>query len=643
MSIIYFDICSIPLFLIILFICYSRKMTKGAANQLFILLVILSLLSAVTDLGMEICNNIAPLSKVGVVMCSISTYLYLIFRNFTNVALLLFLLALTRTTFLIKSKWARIAFFLPYIGIMVMLVQNPFTHSAFYVTTETGYERGVLMYAFYGIALLYGLVGLVYCVYCYRYLPLHKWGALMSVYILGHAAVLVSFFRPELLLEMFCTAIGEMLIMLSIMRPEERMDIEAGTLSWASYQADLKNIILSGEKVRIAVIRISKSSEIRNYLGDHDYNKFIKKIVEAIRSVSWKHPHRNELYYEKPGNFYLISDTDEIEMNSVRNAILERAEHLIKEFTDIGVPFEPQICFILCPDDLKNADDIINLGHKFHSVDNHEENVFQASDIVKSKSFVIEAHIEEILNRAIKNNNLQLFYQPIYDTKNDCYHAAEALARITDPEYGLISPGIFIPAAETLGSIIPIGDMVLEQAFKFVSEHNLRGLGLSFIEVNLSVAQCVEKSLPDKIFAMQKKYNVDPSQINLEITETTFEDISEIVLDNVNKLIEMGYSFSLDDYGIGYSSVQRVSSIPFKLIKIDKSMVDEASSSSGRMILSHTIKMMQSIGKKLVCEGAETIETIEMLKNMHCDYIQGFYFSKPLPENEFVEFLNKKQ
>ena len=162
MSIVYFDICSIPLFLMILFVCFSRKMTKGSANQLFILTVLLSLFSAVADLGMEITSNMAPMPESVRMICSISTYAYLTIRNANNVVLLLFLLALTRTTFLMRKKWVQITLCLPYICILVMLVQNIFTHNAFSVTAEEGYTRGPLMLAFYGIALFYGLMGLAY-------------------------------------------------------------------------------------------------------------------------------------------------------------------------------------------------------------------------------------------------------------------------------------------------------------------------------------------------------------------------------------------------------------------------------------------------------------------------------------------------
>ena len=641
MGIIYFDICSIPLFLIILFICYSRKMTKGSANRLFILLVLLSLFSAAADLCMELSNNSVPLNAAGRTFCAAATYVYLIVRNATNATLLLFLLALTRTTFLIRKTWARIAFFLPYGCILVMLAQNPFTNSAFTVTAEHGYARGPLMLAFYGVALIYGLAGFVYCIYCRRYLPANNWRALVTVYLLVHLAVLVQYFHPELLLEMFSTAVGEMLITLVIMRPEERMDRTVGMLSRASYQTDIRNILLSGERVQILVIRIPNGAEIRNFLGDYEYSLYISGIADGVRAIRWKHPHHTEVYYERPDTIYLIADEDEPCTENIGALLRSGIGDRIGRYAKMGMRFEPQTCLIRCPDDLNRAEDILSLGHKFPKLARNQTNVL-ASELVHTETFAVEAHIEEILDRAIRHGGVELHYQPIFDVRTGRFRSAEALARIRDPEYGMISPAVFIPAAETLGFIIPIGDAVLEQAFRFLSAHDPDALGLSSLEVNLSVAQCMESDLPEKIGALQQKYGVDPGRINLEITETTFANISENMVQNVDRLIGMGYSFALDDYGTGYSSIQRVNNIPLKLIKIDKSMLDEASSDNGRKILEHTVRMMQSIGKKTVAEGAETDDAVELLTGMHCDFIQGFRFSRPLPEGEFVRFMEER-
>ena len=642
MKVIYFDICSIPLFLMILIICHTRRMTKGKANQMFVLVVTVSLISAIADLGMEIPNSMLPMSGTGYFICTLSTYLYLAVRNGNNAILLLFLLMLTRTTSLIRKKWVRFAFWLPYMVLLLLLAQNPFTHRVFTITAETGYARGPLMMAIYAIAMVYGLTGLVYCIYCRRYLPANKWAALLTCYLLAHAAVVIQFFHPELLVEMFCTALGEMLIMLSIMRPEERMDSAVGMLSWASYRSDIRNIALSGEHVRIVVIRLLNCLEIRNFVGDHNYNQYLSEVADRIRAVRWTHRHRIEIYFERPGTIYLITDADESGSEDAGERLLAEVGDLIRGHVKMGVCFEPRVCLIRCPEDLQKAEDVISLGHIFLQIDERKQTVFRASDIVHSRTFAMEAHIEEIFDRALKNHNIKMFYQPILDVQSGRFRSAEALARIIDPEYGLISPAVFIPAAEPEGYISPIGDAVLDQVFRFVSEHDLDALGLSCVEINLSVAQCMERSLPEKISALQKKYGVDPGKINLEITETNFEHISEIMFENVNELIRMGYSFALDDYGTGYSSIQRVIHLPLKLIKIDKSMLEEVSTANGRMILDYTMRMMQSIGKLLVVEGAETVDEVEILRSMNCDYIQGFYFSQPLPEEEFIRFLEEQ-
>ena len=642
MSIIYFDICSIPLFLIILFICWSRKMTRGSANQLFILVVLISVFSTAADLGMEVTGNMAPLSRTGHIVCTVSTYIYLILRNANNAVLLLFLLALTRTTFLIRKRWIRVVFILPYLAVLIMLVQNPFTHNVFTVTAESGYARAPLMMVFYGIALFYGLAGLVYCIYCRRYLPVGKWSSLLFTYITVHLAVLIQFFYPHLLLEMYCTAMGELLILLSIMRPEERMDTEAGMLSWTSYQSDLRNITLSGERVQIVVMNMPDCRETRNFLGDHNYNQYLQELAREIRGLSWRHPHRIEIYYERPGTFYLITEPDETGTQNIGERLLSENGGRIRRYTDTGVRFEPQICLIRFPDDLQKAEDIISLGHMFHKTGHQEQTVFHAGEIVHSQTFAIEAHIEEILDRAIRNSHVVMYYQPIYDIQSGRFHSAEALARVIDPEYGMIPPSVFIPAAERLGYIIPIGDSVLDQVFRFISKHDMDALALSYIEINLSVAQCMESSLPEKISALQQKYGINPKRVNLEITETTFENVNEVMVENINKLIRMGYSFALDDYGIGYSSIQRINHIPLKLIKIDKSMLAEVSSANGQVILEHTVRMMQSIGKQVVAEGAETSDAVDILRSMNCEYIQGYYFSRPLPEDEFIRFIEEQ-
>ena len=380
--------------------------------------------------------------------------------------MLLFLLAFTRTTFLLRKRRARIAYLLPYACVLVTLAQKLFTHNVFNVTAQSGYDRGPLMMVIYGAALLYGLAGLAYCIYCRRYLPLNQWASLLAIYVLVHLAVLIQFIYPELLVEMFFTAMAELLIMLTIMRPEERMDSAVGMLSWASYQSDLRNVILSRERVQIAVIQILNCRELRNYLGDHSFNRYISEIADKIRAVRWSHPRHIELYYERPGTIYLIADEDEANVEQLGRCLSSGADDDLKGHVGSDARVDSQICLIRCPDDLQNAGDIICLGHTFQKHGNRRQRVFHAGEMIHSQAFTIEAHIDEILERAIRDNNVEVYYQPIYDLRSGGFRSAEALARIIDPEYGLISPAIFIPAAEARGIIIPIGDRVMDKVFQ---------------------------------------------------------------------------------------------------------------------------------------------------------------------------------
>jgi EAL domain-containing protein (putative c-di-GMP-specific phosphodiesterase class I) len=203
----------------------------------------------------------------------------------------------------------------------------------------------------------------------------------------------------------------------------------------------------------------------------------------------------------------------------------------------------------------------------------------------------------------------------------------------------MISPAVFIPAAERTGMIELLGMAVIESVFRFMSEHDLKKAGISFIEINLSVAQCVQPQLVQGIQELQDRYGIDPSCVNFEITETMIESIDRVMSDNLNRLLEMGYTLSLDDYGMGFSNVGRVRKLPLRLIKIDKSLVDDMFTEEGSVIIRNTVEMMRGINKQVVMEGVEDREVLDALIAMNCDYIQGFYFSRPLPENTFLEYV----
>lgn len=164
-------------------------------------------------------------------------------------------------------------------------------------------------------------------------------------------------------------------------------------------------------------------------------------------------------------------------------------------------------------------------------------------------------------------------------------------------------------------------------------------LGLSYIEINLSTEQCLLPGLSQAIRQLQERYGVDPRRVNFEITESAMGASNATMGRNIEELQAMGYRFSLDDYGTGYSNMWRLRKLPLSLIKVDKSLVDDIHTEDGRVIMKSTVEMVHGIGKQTVVEGAEKGETLDVLESLSCDHIQGYYFSKPLPEEDFVAFL----
>ena len=149
----------------------------------------------------------------------------------------------------------------------------------------------------------------------------------------------------------------------------------------------------------------------------------------------------------------------------------------------------------------------------------------------------------------------------------------------------------------------------------------------------------MRSDLADKILAAMKKYNVNAADINLEITETAISYSQKAMADNLARLSAAGLSFSLDDYGTGYSNMKRLISLPLKIVKLDKSFVDEQHNPKMWVFLQNTVKMLKDMEMEIVVEGIETHEMVEAFSSLNCDFIQGYFFSKPIPEESFVSFI----
>ena len=249
--------------------------------------------------------------------------------------------------------------------------------------------------------------------------------------------------------------------------------------------------------------------------------------------------------------------------------------------------------------------------------------------------------IDRIIETALTNHKFSVYYQPIYSVKEERFRSAEALLRLHDEKYGFISPDVFIAAAEKSGAIYKIGEFVLEEVCKFIASDKFAKLGLDYIEINISVVQCMQNNMASTVLDIIRKDNVKPEQINLEITETAASFSQKAMMENLIALNEAGVHFSLDDFGTGYSNMKRIASLPLYLVKLDKSFTDMEGNPRVLIVLENTIQMIKAMNMEIVVEGVETENLVKQFSDLECEYIQGYYYSKPVPQDEFVKFIEE--
>ena len=251
--------------------------------------------------------------------------------------------------------------------------------------------------------------------------------------------------------------------------------------------------------------------------------------------------------------------------------------------------------------------------------------------------------METKLRRAIENGQCQLVYQPKINIQQHQLHVSgvEALIRWYDDELGHVPPGQFIPLAEEIGIINKIGDFVLDTACKQHAEWRAMGVQPVRIAINLSPTSLVEPDIVEKIKTKLEFYNIDPQYIELEITEETFLDASDLCQKNLMLLHEYGIHIAIDDFGTGYSCLSYLLDLPVSTLKIDGSFVRKLGTQpENDGIVNAIMTLGHGLGLEVVAECVETEEQLAFLENNGCDVIQGYYFSKPLPPHELAEYVN---
>ena len=383
---------------------------------------------------------------------------------------------------------------------------------------------------------------------------------------------------------------------------------------------------------RSSVIVYLRMEKFRNYTtaygikaGDNLLEDFYKKLTSLIKK-------RKELaaHLEK-GDFVLFLHYDNEELLNIRMQAITQAlndcrpkQHL---FFSVGA------CRILTRVDVIE-EKISNAGAAI-SKQEGSSSVLWFDEAMREEQ-VWERLVEDDMDRALAAKEFKVYLQPKYSTKKEELSAAEALVRWIHPEYGFVSPGKFIPIFERNGFITKLDDYMLEEVSKLQASWLAQGKKLVPISVNVSRAHFSQYDLAEHICSIVDTHKVPHEYIELELTESAFFDDKQVLLDTIKKLKNYGFKVSMDDFGAGYSSLNSLKELPLDIIKLDAQFFrDIEDKKRADLIVCDTIKLAKKLGMQIVAEGIETREQVDFLAEQKCDLIQGFYFAKPLPIEEF--------
>ena len=558
--------------------------------------------------------------------------LYYIFHATLSVSFTVYIMNVNGTS-RGRKKVFYILFILPYILSEILILINPFTSLVFSMDAPNYlYERGPLMYLLYGFGVIYLLYGFVNFFKFKRAISRTDSYAVGFVVVLAAMGILVQAIFPKFLVELFAEAIAFLALLVLLEEKSGDMDPITGALNKRSFDNNNRKYIETNQKFTIILIGLTNLDLYSRVFSVTETNHLLLEISNFLSTIASE----QHIYSYRYGSFALVAPNKTDAENEVKcDQLLERfSQTWSTKAGDILV--DAAITCLNYPTDVTSIfeiEDIIDIDYRQHQMGSY---IVSKDELYEHKRWI---NIEKALKNAIDEDRLMVYLQPIWSSVKQRTIAAEALIRVNDEILKNYSPEVYIPIAEKSGLIKEIGLYVFEEVCRFISKNDMKSLGIEYIELNLSIYQFIYEDLVTKLEEIRNRYHVDSSCINLEITESASLNEAPAVIETIRRLTEIGYKFSLDDFGTGYSNIVRTFQIEYRNVKIDKSILwsSNKTDDNGYRNLNYLYNIVKNIGSTIIQEGVETEEQLNTVLNLGCDLIQGFYFSKPISQSEFIE------
>jgi diguanylate cyclase (GGDEF)-like protein len=403
-----------------------------------------------------------------------------------------------------------------------------------------------------------------------------------------------------------------------------------------------KHSQLVDKKFAVVFLDLDHFKNINDTLG-HDVGD---ALLQTVANILKNNVGQNDLISRIGGDEFIIvvSDFEKTEeLLPMINGILNefRKEMLIKGYS---MRLSSSIGISLYPDDATSVRELMKYADiaMYNAKEEGRDNFCFFTNTLNTRIHD-EVDIVNDMQRALYDNEFKLFYQPKVDAKTKKIVGAEALLRWVHSEKGMISPGIFVPLAENTGFMLSLGKFVIQESIAAIDRFNKLGYDDLKISINVSTRQFQNTDIYKDIKDELEKNSVRATSLSIEITEGIMIQQISKTINTLNDIRDLGVSIYIDDFGTGYSSLSYLDKFPVDVLKIDKSFVDTIDEKQKEQspIINTIIAMGKGMNMKVIAEGVEDYYQYNYLKDKGCDMIQGYYFAKPMCEDEFIEFVSK--
>lgn len=627
-----FLIAGLAILLLILWHFLGQKRAEDLNNQVFLFFAIVGSLDVVTEL-ISSYYIISEKEYFGIASVLVTTIFYL-FQAVIPFALICYVQTLYENK-IISAKRMLLSG-LPTFVLIGIVLTNPFTEKLFYFDVPEGYMRGPWYMLMYYSALAHVLVAIFLILFWRKELGYRKVKILLEILFIAGVGIVIQFLDNSLLTTGFGLSLGILALFITINNPYANMDSLTGLYNHLYLTRKSNELIARGKNFHIISVYLYQLKYINKIAGIQGGDHILEMTAKKLGALCGRK------VFRITGKRFLI----------LAHSLEEYEYYLtqLKKMFDVNMKMDVENKNVATPVILSgiiNAGKLEESGLVLEYAEYLETLALQSglTEVIQDdrqtlNGFLYNKRVEQYLHTAINEDLFEVYYQPIYSTKEKRFFTLEALSRLRHPELGWIAPDVFIQIAEKNHMIEQITDLQLCRICRFLKANKEIMERILNVKVNLSSLDLMRNDSCGHFIRIMDRFKIPHDWIQFEITETVATEYNASLRKIVDEFMDAGIHLCLDDFGSGYANLNTVMQLPFSTIKIDRSLLFDICNDKKKEIFYQSIvATFRKMNYHIVSEGVETKEEMERLSSWGVDMIQGYYFSKPLPTEELLKLI----